>query len=93
MSKVQDAVSDIQSTLTRRLKLKAPRFALETVGTKVGGSIISASFRGMADSERQRQIWDALDAEYGAESVKRAGAFLAFTPDEWDLDDDSNTSE
>jgi len=91
MSKVQDAVTEIQSALTRRLNLQDPRFALESVGSKVSGSIISSTFRGMADSERQRRIWDALDQEYGAESVHRAGTFLAFTPDEWDLDDDSDT--
>ncbi len=90
MSKVQDAVTEIQSALTRRLNLEAPRFALESVGAKVSGSIISASFRGMSDSERQRRIWDALHEEYGAESVHRAGTFLAFTPDEWDLNEDSD---
>ncbi len=73
--------------LTRRLDLEAPRFALEPFGKKVSGSIISASFRGMTDSKRQRRIWDALEAEYGAEAVHRAGTFLAFTPDEWDLNE------
>ncbi|HUO08646.1 MAG TPA: hypothetical protein VM008_10130 [Phycisphaerae bacterium] len=93
MSKVQDAVVEIQSALTKRLKLEAPRFALESAGSKVSGSIISDSFKGMADSERQRRIWDALDEEYGAESVHRAGTFLAFTPDEWDLSEDSDSRD
>lgn len=93
MSKVQDAVSEIQSALTRRLQLESPRFALESAGSKVSGSIISTSFRGMTDSERQQRIWDALHSEYGPESVHRAGTFLAFTPDEWDLDEDSDTHE
>jgi len=91
MSKVQDAVSEIQSVLTRRLNLNAPRFALEAAGAKVSGSIISASFRGIPDSERQGRIWKALHDEYGPDSVHRAGTFLAFTPDEWDLDDDANS--
>jgi acid stress-induced BolA-like protein IbaG/YrbA len=86
MSKVQDAVTEIRSVLTRRLKLDAPRFALEAAGTKVSGSIISKSFHGMPDSERQRRVWDALRAEYGPGCVHRAGTFLMFTPDEWDLD-------
>jgi acid stress-induced BolA-like protein IbaG/YrbA len=60
---------------------------------KVSGSIISPSFRGMADSERQRMIWDALHEEFGADSVQRAGAILAFTPDEWDLNEDSEDEE
>jgi acid stress-induced BolA-like protein IbaG/YrbA len=90
MSKVQDAVAEIQSVLTRRLRLQNPRFQFESAGEKVSGSIISPSFRGLADSDRQRRIWDALHAEFGAESVQRAGTFLAFTPDEWDLDADSD---
>jgi acid stress-induced BolA-like protein IbaG/YrbA len=89
MSKVQDAINEVQSALARRLNLQSPRFMLEQAGAKVSGSIISASFRGLTDSARQRQIWDALHAEYGPESVQRAGTFLAFTPDEWDLDEDS----
>ena len=93
MSKVQDAVSEIESALTRRLNLQAPRFALESAGAKVSGSVISNSFRGLSDSERQRRIWDALQAEYGPESVRRAGTFLAFTPDEWDLSEDSDAHE
>jgi acid stress-induced BolA-like protein IbaG/YrbA len=93
MSKVKDPVTDLQSALTRRLNLQAPRFALESAGTKVSGSIISASFRGMTDSDRQRRIWDALREEYGPQSVQRAGTLLAFTPDEWDLNEDSDTHE
>lgn len=88
MSKVQDPVNEIQLVLTSRLHLESPRFALESAGAKVSGSIISASFRGMTDSQRQRLIWDALHAEYGPESVQRGGSFLAFTPDEWDLNED-----
>ncbi len=93
MSKVQDAVAEMQAVITRRLDLEAPRFALEPAGTKVSGSIISPTFRGMADTERQRRIWNALHEEYGAESVHRAGSFLAFTPEEWDLSDDPATHE
>jgi hypothetical protein len=75
MPEVQDNVMEIQSALTRRLNLQAPRFALERAGAKVSGSIISDSFRGVTDSERQRRIWDALHEEYGPESVQRAGRF------------------
>jgi acid stress-induced BolA-like protein IbaG/YrbA len=93
MPKVNDAVTEIQNTITRRLKLEAPRFQLEPAGAKVGGSIISSTFRGMSDFERQRRIWDALDKAYGAESVHRDGTFLAFTPDEWELGDDSDAHD
>jgi acid stress-induced BolA-like protein IbaG/YrbA len=92
MSKVRDAVAEIQSVLTRRAKLKAPRFVLEAAGSKVSGSIISETFRGMPDSERQSRIWEALDAEYGPDCAHRVGTLLAFTPDEWDLGDEADAS-
>src|SRR4051794_20748037 len=90
MSKVKDPVTEIKSVLTRKLNLQTPRFELESAGAKVSGSIISPTFRGLTDTERQRRIWDALQEEYGPEAVQRAGTFLAFAPDEWDLDEDSN---
>jgi acid stress-induced BolA-like protein IbaG/YrbA len=90
--KVEDAVSEVKSLLASKLHLKSPRFELESAGAKVSGSIISPSFRGMKDSERQQRIWDALEKVYGSESVHRVGTLLAFTPDEWDLDHDSDAS-
>jgi acid stress-induced BolA-like protein IbaG/YrbA len=92
-SNVKDALSEVQSALTRRLNLQSPRFSLESIGAKVSGSIISPSFRGMKDSERQRRIWDALHEEYGPESVQRVGSLLAFTPDEWDVEGNSDAEE
>ena len=89
-SNVQDVLNEIQAVLARRLNLQSPRFVLESSGSKVSGSIISPSFRGIRDSARQRLLWDALRAEYGSESVRRVGALLAFTPDEWDIDSDSD---
>lgn len=93
MSKVQPTVAEIELTLTQRLKLTTPRFVLEPAGTKVSGSIVSPTFRGMPDSERQRRIWDALDEEYGPDSVQRVGSLLAFTPDEWNLGEETDTPE
>ena len=92
-SNVQDAVNEVQSVLAQLLHLETPRFALESAGMKVSGSIISPSFRGMRDSERQRRVWDALQAEYGSQSVHRVGTLLAFTPDEWDLDNNPSDAE
>jgi acid stress-induced BolA-like protein IbaG/YrbA len=85
MSQILNSVSEIQSVLKRRLQLIDPRFELESVGTKVSGLIIDPSFYGMPDSERQRRIWEALDHEYHAESVRRVGTLLAYTVDEWDI--------
>jgi hypothetical protein len=40
----------------------------------------------MNDSERQRRIWEALDAEFGPESMDLVGTLLAYTDAEWDVD-------
>jgi len=55
-------------------------------GGKVSGSVISDSFSGMSDSDRQKRIWDALDQEFGEESVKLVGTLLAYTDAEWNVD-------
>jgi len=81
----QDQVKNIEAVLTRRLHLDSPRFLLEPAGAKISGSVVSQTFRSKRDSERQQMLWDALDAEYGPESVRRAGTLLAFTPEEWDI--------
>lgn len=79
-------IDTIEAMLTERLQLESPRFLLEPAGAKISGSIISPTFRSMPDSQRQRLLWDALDAEYSPDSVQRVGSLLAFTPDEWDID-------
>src|SRR4051794_38515350 len=74
----------LKEVLTRRLRLKDPYFRLEGRG-RVSGSVVSATFAGKGDSDRQRMIWDALDEELGPASVREVGMLLAYTPDEWDL--------
>ena len=74
----------LKEILTRRLRLKAAVFNLEG-RARISGSIISQSFAGKGDSERQKLLWDALDEELGADSTKEVGMLLAYTPDEWEL--------
>jgi acid stress-induced BolA-like protein IbaG/YrbA len=74
----------LREILTRRLKLRDAEFRLEGRG-RVSGRVVSATFAGKGDSERQKLIWDALDAELGAASVREVGMLLAYTPDEWNL--------
>ena len=81
MSKVK-----LQELLTEQLGLEEALFKLERIGAKWAGSIISESFRGKDDRQRQRMLWAALDAELGAESVHKVGTLLAYTPDEWNVD-------
>jgi acid stress-induced BolA-like protein IbaG/YrbA len=76
----------LKQILTNQLKLEEPEFRLEKAGSRLVGNVISATFKGKRDHERQRMIWDALTAELGPEAVLRVGMLLAFTPDEWNLD-------
>jgi acid stress-induced BolA-like protein IbaG/YrbA len=72
--------------LAHKLALKGPLFKLEKIGSKLAGSIISETFRGISDSERQKMIWDALDSALGPDSVMEVGTLLAYTPEEWNID-------
>ena len=80
----------LQTILTRRLGLRDPVFNIEKIGGRLIGDIISSTFKGQRDHERQKLIWDALDAEFGNNWASQVGMLLAYTPAEWDLgaDDD-----
>ena len=74
----------LKEILTRRLRLKDPRFLLEGRG-RISGSLVSPTFAGKKPHQRQQMIWDALDEELGATSVREVGMLLAYAPDEWNL--------
>ena len=75
----------LERILSSRLALKEPVFLIERVGDRLVGDIISATFKGKRDHERQNLIWDALDDELGPDAAKFVGMLLAYTPDEWQL--------
>ena len=77
---------ELEKLLTRRLKLETPRFKLQKFSNKLCGSVISDSFKRKGDHIRQKMIWDALNDEFGPESIHRVGTLLAYTNDEWDVD-------
>jgi acid stress-induced BolA-like protein IbaG/YrbA len=79
--------SRLQEILTEELGLKEPRFRLEKTGSRLNGSIISPTFKGKRDLRRQQMIWNALQRALGSDAVRRVGMLLAFTPEEWDIDD------
>ena len=86
MAKVTDT-QFVEEALRNRLKLDDPQFELESVGGRISGSVISASFRGTGDYERQKMIWDALEGAIGgARAVREVGMLLAYTPEEWNVD-------
>lgn len=83
----------LRSILSRRLRLEDPKFIIEDAGGRLVGDIISPTFAGKRDRERQEMIWDALRAELGDDARNRVGMFLAFTPDEWNLGEDDKPAE
>jgi len=79
----------IEEVLQSKLGLSDPVFYLEILPSgSVSGSIVSDSFIGMDDMERQHRIWDALDQEFGPDSSNVVGTLLAYSKAEWDWDSD-----
>lgn len=87
MAAIKLTKEKLEEILVRRLGLRQPTFHLEKSGGRLVGDIISPSFKGRGDEERQNLIWDALASEFGADSVRLVGMLLAYTPDEWNLND------
>src|SRR5438105_4835460 len=83
--------SRLKAVLTKALKLKEPRFILERHGTRINGSVISETFRGKGDRQRQEMIWEALAEMLGPDSEKKVGMILAYTPSEWGIDSETTT--
>ena len=74
----------LERLLTTRLRLKAPRFALRSADGKFIGSVISDSFKGRTNRQRQNMMWDALHRALGDRADRRVGMLLPYTDDEWD---------
>lgn len=76
----------LEEILVEGIRLKDPEFHLRNVEGRLSGSVISPSFAGKRDHERQQMIWDSLERVLGADSVRLVGLLLAYTPEEWNLD-------
>jgi acid stress-induced BolA-like protein IbaG/YrbA len=81
--------ASLQKLLTRELKLKDPEFHLATGRAGLlNGHIVSPTFKGKRDRQRQGMIWDAIEFAIGREAAaKQVGMLLAYTPDEWYADE------
>ncbi len=81
----------LREVLEKRLKLKDPKFELESLsGGKLAGSVISDTFKRLDDSERQKHIWDALKDEFGDSATQFVSVLLAYTDAEWNQSFASN---
>ncbi|MFC1600792.1 BolA/IbaG family iron-sulfur metabolism protein [Candidatus Sumerlaeota bacterium] len=67
--------------------IAAPEFELEeTPNGKVGGFIISPTFVGKSQIERQNMMWDYLDQNLDQEQILHIVSLVTVTPDEWQED-------
>lgn len=67
--------------------IETPEFRLEeTSGSKVAGFIISKTFEGKTQIERQNMLWDYLDDNLDKEQILRIVSIVTLTPDEAEED-------
>ncbi|MHC4445247.1 MAG: BolA family protein [Planctomycetota bacterium] len=63
--------------------IENPVFELEEApGDKVSGFIISPTFAGKTQIERQNMVWDYLDNNLDKEQILRIVSLVTVTPDE-----------
>ena len=75
----------LKAILKNGIGLADPEFHLQKAGKRWTGNVISVTFKGKRNHERQKSIWNALEAELGAEVRVSVRLLLAYTPDEWNL--------
>ena|SRR5882672_2735023 len=86
MSKITS--SSLRKLLTSELRLKSPEFHLSAGRAGlINGHIVSPTFKGMRDRQRQGLLWDALEFAFGRDAAKQVGMLIAYTPDEWYADE------
>ena len=76
----------LKEILIQRLELVDAKFQLEKLpGGKVSGSVISDTFMGRSNINRQQDIWAALEDELGSSATTLVGTLLAYTTAEWNV--------
>mgnify|MGYP000283051770 CR=1 FL=1 len=79
--KLEALIKDVDSGIVN------PEFDLEQIsGDKVAGFVISDSFKGKSQIERQNMIWDYLDENLDKTEILRIVSLLTMTPDEFEND-------
>ncbi|MDA1088023.1 MAG: hypothetical protein O2901_13550 [Verrucomicrobia bacterium] len=75
---------ELTTTISSPLSgIATPEFELEeTPAGKVGGFIISPSFAGKSQIERQNMLWDYLDQSLSKEQILGIISLVTVTPDE-----------
>ena len=63
--------------------IQSPEFDLEeTPNGKVGGFVISKTFAGKSQIERQNMLWDYIDKNLSKEQILHIVSLVTVTPDE-----------
>lgn len=67
--------------------IQTPEFDLEEgPNGNVGGFVISPTFAGKSQIERQNMIWDFLDANLDQEKIRHIVSLVTITPEEGEED-------
>jgi tRNA-dihydrouridine synthase len=64
-----------------------PEFDLEVTPTgKVGGFVVSPTFSGKTQLERQNMVWDYIDGHLDKDDILRIVSLVTVTPEEMEED-------
>jgi acid stress-induced BolA-like protein IbaG/YrbA len=81
-------LAKLKNILATGLKLREPRFALRKSDSRFYGSVISETFARKGDVDRQVMIQAVLEKAIGPTFRRKVGYLLAYTPYEWDIDEE-----
>ncbi len=86
---MEDLKTALENALRRAPKLKDSKIELENAALgKVGGFIISGSFDGMSQIDRQDLVWAHIEKELESEVQMKIMSLLTLTPEEVEDDED-----
>jgi acid stress-induced BolA-like protein IbaG/YrbA len=79
-----ERIAEIEKVF-ERLGLEKLEIDMEESGSgKIVGFVVSKSFEGMSQTERQNYVWDHLEKELSEEQHKRIRVIITMTPEESD---------
>jgi acid stress-induced BolA-like protein IbaG/YrbA len=81
---LNEFIARLQSVLNEEFS-SAQEIILEPApdGERVKGVIISESFAGTDDADRQDQVWDILEEKLSESEQRRVLSLIAYTPEEY----------
>jgi len=81
------AKNKVEQTIRKALRSKKVVFKWEKIpGGRLSGSIVSDAFKEQKDIDRQKTVWDALEAAFGSAATQTVGTLLTYTVAEWNVE-------